>query len=148
MKAKIILGPTKRGTKTENSEYYFHISSNTTNGKICIYEAIFINPRKNINLHYHKILTETFTVLEGEFYFNLDNVEFVLNKNDSVVVPPYVIHGFNAKLPFSKLQIAFIDSPNRDRFFIELARLTNERITLSDAERQAFLNRYDQYEIN
>jgi mannose-6-phosphate isomerase-like protein (cupin superfamily) len=145
--AKIILRSEKKGTKTENSEYIFHISSYDTNGKISIYDAEFKKAGENKNLHYHKKLTETFTVLYGEFYFNLKDKEFVLKKDDSLVVPPYVIHGFRAKLPNSKLQIGFTDSPDRDDFFIELAKIINGERILNRDEKEDFFNKYDQYTV-
>jgi mannose-6-phosphate isomerase-like protein (cupin superfamily) len=145
--AKVILSSEKKGTKTENSEYIFHISSYETNGKISIYNAVFKNKGENRNLHYHKILTETFTVLEGEFYFNLKDKELILKKNDSIIIPPFVIHGFRAKLPNSKLQIGFTDSPNRDDFFIELAQIINGEIILNIDEKEDFYNKYDQYTV-
>lgn len=144
-KAKIILSGEKQTVRTQNSEYVFHISSYQTNGKLSIYEATFKTPGKNKNLHYHKFITETFTVLEGEFYFNLEEDEMVLKPYDSIVIPPNVIHGFRAKLPNSKLQIGFTDSPDRDDFFIKLAQIINGELVLNDKEKEAFYNSYDQY---
>ncbi|WP_209405235.1 cupin domain-containing protein [Pseudozobellia sp. WGM2] len=145
--AKIILSSSKKGTKTKNSEYIFHISSYETGGKLSIYDVIFKKPGTRKNLHYHKILTETFTVLQGEFYFNIENEEFTIGKNDSVVVPPLVVHGFRAKLPNSKLQIGFADSPNRDDFFIGLAKIVNGEWMLNETEKEDFYNKYDQFNI-
>jgi hypothetical protein len=58
-----------------------------------------------------------------------------------------VIHGFRAKLPNSKLQIGFTDSPNRDDFFIELAQIINGEIILNIDEKEDFYNKYDQYTV-
>ena len=146
-KATVIRASEKQTVRTANSEYVFHISSYKTDGRICIYEATFRNPGTNKNLHYHKILTETFTVLEGEFYFNLEREELVLKANDSIVVPPNVIHGFRAKLPNSKLQIGFTDSPKRDDFFIGLARIVNGEIVLDEKEKEEFYKEFDQYNV-
>ncbi|GHC60843.1 cupin domain-containing protein [Ulvibacter litoralis] len=147
-KASIILGTNKKSVKTKNSEYVFHISSSDTGGEISLYEAIFNKIGKNKNLHYHKVLTETFTVLEGEFYFNLDKEKLILKKNDSIVIPPLIIHGFRAKVPNSKLLIGFTDSPNRDDFFIGLSQIVNGELILNKAEINQFYNKYDQYQIN
>lgn len=146
-KAKIIRSKNKKGTRTANSEYTFHISSNDSNGELCIYEALFKNPGINKNLHYHKRLTETFTVLEGEFYFNIEDEEYILKSNDSLIVPPMVIHGFRSRVPNSRLQIGFINSKNRDDFFIELAQIINGEIHLNDLEKEAFYERFDQYNL-
>jgi quercetin dioxygenase-like cupin family protein len=144
---KIILSSNKQGTKTANSEYTFHISSYDTDGKVCVYEALFKNPQQSKSVHYHKFITETFTVLEGEFYFYLGKEEHVLVAGDSLVLPPYTVHGFSSKTPNSRVMIAFSDSKNRDDFFIELAQIINGEIILNDEEREAFYNKYDQYNV-
>ncbi|QEC68911.1 cupin domain-containing protein [Panacibacter ginsenosidivorans] len=144
---KVILTSNKKGTKTANSEYTFHISSYDTDGKVCLYEALFKNHQQNKSVHYHKLITETFTVLEGEFYFYLDKDEYVLGKGDSLVIPPYTIHGFRSKAPNSRVMIAFSDSRNRDDFFIELAQIVNGEMILNAEETEAFYNKYDQYNV-
>jgi quercetin dioxygenase-like cupin family protein len=50
------------------------------------------------NLHYHKKMTELFTVTKGEFYFMLDNKEYMLQEDDTVIIPPMIVHGFKPKL--------------------------------------------------
>jgi len=142
---KIILSANKKGTKTANSEYTFHISSYDTDGKVCMYEALFKNPGQTKSVHYHKFITETFTVLEGEFYFYAGKDEYVLVPGDSLVLPPNTVHGFRSKEPNSRVMIAFSDSKNRDDFFIELAQIANGEIVLNAEELEAFYNRYDQY---
>jgi mannose-6-phosphate isomerase-like protein (cupin superfamily) len=146
-KAVIIGSSEKKGTKTEKSEYTFHISSYSTKGKISVYEALFTKAGENKNLHYHKIVTETFTVLEGEFYFNIEDEEYIFGANDSIVIPPMVVHGFRAKLPNSRLLIVFTDSETRDDFFIELADFINGKIIMTDDEKEDFFNRFDQYSV-
>lgn len=143
----IIRAADKKGTKTANSEYIFHISSYETGGKVCLYEALFRKPQQNKSVHYHKHITETFTVLQGAFYFYIGSEEYVLVPGDSLILPPGTVHGFRSKEPDSRVMIAFSDSLNRDDFFTELAQIINAEVTLNETELDAFYKKYDQYNI-
>lgn len=145
--ATVILSKDKKGTHTANSEYIFHIPPGYTNPAVGLYEGRFKNVGTNKSLHYHKITTEIFTVMEGEFYFNAGDDEFVLGPNDSLVIPPGVIHGFRAKLPGSRLQFVFTGGVERKGFFEGIAKIANKELVYNDDELEAFFNKYDQYTV-
>lgn len=146
-KATIIRSADKNGTRTANSEYIFHFSSYPANGNIGFYEGYFKNPVENTNLHYHKIMTEIFTVLGGEFFFSTGKDEFVLQPNDSIIIPPLVVHGFRAKQPGSRLQFVFTDIPDREGFFTGLAKIVNGDMVLDEEGLEQFYNSHDQYSV-
>jgi mannose-6-phosphate isomerase-like protein (cupin superfamily) len=146
-KVTIIRSADKKGTHTANSEYVFHFSSYPIHGNISLYEGHFKNRSQNKGLHYHKIMTEIFTVLQGEFFFNTANEEHILQSNDTIIIPPLVIHGFSAKLPDSRLQFVSTVIIDREDFFMELAKITNGETVLNEEELEAFYNRHDQYSI-
>lgn len=145
--AKLVRHAQKKEVHTENTSYVFHLPSPLTHGKLSIYEGVFRKPGVHKNLHYHKKLTEAFTVLEGEFMFFLKDRELILEPYDSIVIPPRVIHGFRANLPNSRLQITFTGSSNRDDFFIQLAKIINGEIKLDRQEKERFYNQFDQYAV-
>jgi mannose-6-phosphate isomerase-like protein (cupin superfamily) len=145
-KATIINATAKHGTRTAGSEYIFHIPPKATGG-IGFYEGYFKIPGTNKSLHYHKKMTEIFTVLEGEFYFTIDGEEYVFGANDSAIIPPGVIHGFRAKLPGSRLQFIFTEIIDREGFFEGIARIANGEWTPNENELETFYNRYDQYTV-
>jgi mannose-6-phosphate isomerase-like protein (cupin superfamily) len=146
-KATIIRSAEKEGTKTANSEYIFHFSSYPAQGNIGLYEGHFKNVSPNKNLHYHKIMTEIFTVIQGEFYFDIGNEEYTLRAHDTIIIPPLVEHGFRAKLPDSGLQFVFTNATNREGFFTGIAKIANGEMILNEEELEAFYNSHDQYSV-
>ena len=131
----------KQVVETSNTRYVIHVSGYDTAGVVSLYEATFKHIGKNMNLHYHKNLTETFTILKGSFMFNINGGDHKLEVNDTVVVQPMEIHGFRALAPESIMLITFSNSPNRDDFFIELA----DRVTKGKQLDEEFYARFDQY---
>ena len=92
-------------------------------------------------------MTEIFTVLHGEFYFNIGNEEYILKANDTIIIPPSVIHRFRAKLPNSRLQFIFTNVIDREDFFIGLAKIANGEMILNETELETFYNKYDQFSV-
>jgi len=143
----VIRSVEKKGCRTANSEYIFHVSPYSNDEKMGFYEACFKNAGQNKSLHYHRIMTEIFTVLHGEFYFNIGNEEYMLKANDTIIIPPSVIHGFRAKLPNSRLQFIFTNVIDRKDFFIGLAKIANGEMILNETELETFYNKYDQFSV-
>jgi quercetin dioxygenase-like cupin family protein len=146
-KATIIRATDKKGTTTANSEYTFHFSSYPVHGNIGLYEGYFKNAGQNKSRHYHKIMTEIFTVLQGEFFFSIGDEEHILQSYDTIIIPPFVVHGFGAKLPGSRLQFVFTDIKDREDFFTGLAKIVNGEMVLNEEELEAFYNSHDQYSV-
>jgi mannose-6-phosphate isomerase-like protein (cupin superfamily) len=144
-KVIIIRSTDKRGTSTANSEYLFHFSAYPVNCNISLYEGSFKNIGQNRNLHYHKVMTEIFTVTQGEFYFNTVMEEYVLQRNDTIIIPPMIAHGFRAKISESSVQFVFTGITGREEFFAGLAKIANHEMSLNEQELEAFYNKYDQY---
>jgi mannose-6-phosphate isomerase-like protein (cupin superfamily) len=146
-KATVIRSADKKGTSTANSEYVFHFSSYPTHENMSFYEGHFKNASLNKAMHYHKLMTEIFTVLKGEFFFPIADQEYVLQPNDTIIIPPLVVHGFRAKLPDSRLQFISSNIMNREAFFEGLAKIVNGETLFNEEELEAFFNRHDQYSV-
>ena len=146
-KVTIIRSTEKKGVQTNYSEYIFHLSSYPVNGSIGFFEGRFRETGMNYNLHFHKKMTELFTVTQGEFYFLLGNKEYVLREDDTVIIPPMNVHGFKARLPNSRLQFIFTNTGDRENFFTNLGKIINGEPVLSEDELEAFYNSHDQYSI-
>lgn len=131
----------KRVIETTNTRYVIHVSAYDTEGVVSLYEATFKSIGKDMNLHYHKKLTETFTILRGSFIFNINGEDHKLEVNDTVIVRPMENHGFRALVPHSTMLITFSNSPNRDDFFVELA----DRVYTGKQLDKTFYARFDQY---
>jgi mannose-6-phosphate isomerase-like protein (cupin superfamily) len=145
--ATIIRSAGKKGTSTANSEYTFHFSSYPAHENISFFEGHFKKAGDNKARHYHKLMTEIFTVLQGEFFFSLADEEYVIQPGDTIIIPPLTIHGFRAKLPDSRLQIISSNILNREEFFEGLAKIVNGETLFNEEELEAFYNRHDQYSV-
>jgi mannose-6-phosphate isomerase-like protein (cupin superfamily) len=146
-KETIIRAADKGGMQTTYSRYIFHLPAHPVNGSIGFFEGRFADASMKYNLHYHKKMTEIFTVVQGEFYFILGDKEYVFHEGDTAIVPPLVVHGFKPKLPFSRLQFIFTDTKDRESFFTGLAKIVSGEITLNENELEAFYNDHDQYSV-
>ena len=143
----IIRSSDKAGMKTANSKYVFHLSSWPVNGNIGFFEGRFKNTGMNYNLHYHKKMTEIFTVTRGEFYFILGNEEYVFQTGDTAIIPPLIVHAFKPKLRDSRLQFIFTNTADRKDFFTGLAKIVNGEAEPDEEELEAFYNNHDQYSV-
>lgn len=147
-KATIIRSGDKKGIQTNYSRYIFHLPSYPVNQCMGFFEGQFENTSMKYVLHYHKKMTEIFTVIQGEFYFILGNEEYVFQPGDTAIIPPLVTHGLKPKLPGSKLQFIFTDIDDREDFFNGLAKIVNGETVLNDEALEAFYNKHDQYTVN
>jgi mannose-6-phosphate isomerase-like protein (cupin superfamily) len=146
-KATIIRSGDKEGIKTPRSEYIFHLSSYTAQGNIGYYEGRYPNTQLSYNTHYHKIMTEIFTVLEGEFSFMLGNEKYIFQPGDTAIIPPMTPHGFRPEIAGSRLQFIFTGANNREDFFTGLEKIVNGELKLNAEESEAFYNKHDQYHV-
>lgn len=68
-------------------------------------------------LHYHKIATELYYVLDGEGTVSLDGVEHPVHKGSMLHIPPGVVHG--AKGRMRVLVVGIPDISDDDLYFPE-----------------------------
>jgi len=146
-KATIIRIAEKKGIKTARSEYIFHLSSYPAQGNIGYYEGYYPNTQLDYNTHYHKIMTEIFTVLEGEFSFMLGDEKYNFQPGDTAIIPPMTPHGFRPEVAGSRLQFIFTGATNREAFFTGLQKIVNGELKLNAEESEAWFNNYDQYHL-
>ena len=146
-KAIIIRSADKSGVKMSRSEYVFHLTAYPSQGNLGFYEGRYPNTQLEYNTHYHKKMTEIFTVLEGEFSFMLNEEEHLFYPGDTAIIPPMTPHGFKPLKPGSRLQFIFTGANNREEFFRGLEKIANGELELNANEREAFFNSHDQYHI-
>ena len=143
----IIRQSEKIKTVTGKSEYLFHFTSHPVQEDICYFEGYYKDPGPKAGLHIHKIITEIFTVLEGEFTFHLQQGSEVVRPGDTFIASPLQPHGFSSNLPHSRMHILSIGFKNRENFFMELEKIVNDGLPLNPDEWESFFNRYDQYTV-
>jgi len=141
----IIRAADKKGIKTAKSEYIFHLSSYPSQGSFGYYEGLYPNIQLEYNTHYHKMMTEIFTVLEGEFSFVLGKEKYLFLPGDTAIIPPMTPHGFRPEVAGSRLQFMLTGAGNREDFFTGLEKIVNGNMQLNAEESTAFFNQHDQY---
>jgi len=146
-KATIIRAGEKDGIKMSRSEYIFHLTAYPAEGSLGFYEGIYPNTQLEYNTHYHKKMTEIFTVLEGEFSFMLNDEPSVLQTGDTAIIPPMSPHGFRPLQAGSRLQFIFTGAGNRAGFFKGLEKIVKGELQPDTAAREAWFNSHDQYHI-
>lgn len=146
-KATIIRAQGKDGVKMPRSEYIFHLSSYPAEESLGFYEGFYANTTLEYNTHYHKTMTEIFTVLEGSFSFMLNGEPTLMQRGDTAIIPPMSPHGFRPLEAGSRLQFIFTGAANREAFFKGLEKLASGELQLNAKEREAFFNSHDQYHI-
>jgi mannose-6-phosphate isomerase-like protein (cupin superfamily) len=145
--ATIIRAGEKQGVQMPRSEYTFHFSSYPSHGSFGFYEGYYPNTQLEFNRHYHKKISEIFTVLAGEFSFILGDEKYTFQPGDTAIIPPMTPHGFRPEKAGSRLQFIFTGADNREDFFRGLEKIANGELKLTAEEREAFFNSHDQYHI-
>lgn len=70
---------------------FIKLSSHSTNGELCFVEDT-LKPGFYLGRHHHKIMTETFYILEGEVELIFDDESILAKAGDTITVPPNVWH--------------------------------------------------------
>ena len=123
----------------------FIVPSQISNGRLAIYRMKIKDENGGAELHYHKNMTEIFTVIEGQFTFNLIEEEFILNPGDSISISPLMVHGFKSNHKNSVMDLVFDNCLNREEFFEMIEQASSGKTTASPEEIEAFFNQHDQY---
>lgn len=146
-KATIIRASEKDGIKMSRSEYIFHLTASPAKESLGFYEGIYPNTQLEYNTHYHKEMTEIFTVLEGEFSFMLNGEPHDFHRGDTAIIPPFSPHGFRPLQAGSRLMFIFTGAGNREDFFKGLEKISKGELPLNAEEREAWFNSHDQYHL-
>jgi quercetin dioxygenase-like cupin family protein len=75
----------------EKDKIFFSKTSDDTNGEYSLLEVNVVSGT-GPPMHYHKLLTHTFTVIEGVMYLTVGDKVHVLKAGDIYIVPPGVPH--------------------------------------------------------
>jgi len=121
---------------------FVKLSSHHTNGELCFIEDT-LKPGFHLGRHYHKIMTETFYILEGEVEFIFDDETIIAKVGDTVTAPPFVWH--EAKCEAGGKMLTIFKNGQFDFYLKRLSELTDEHF--ADAEFMKATNaEFDIYE--
>lgn len=121
---------------------FVKIASKDTGGQLCLIEDT-LKPGFHLARHHHKIMTETFYMLEGTMELIFDDETILLQKGDTITVPPNVWH--EAKCEFGGKMLTVFEKGEFDTFLQGFLSMSNEQF--EDAEFiKAYAEKFDIYE--
>ena len=136
-----------RAGKGENYDYsqdhcFVKLSSTHTNGELCLVEDT-LKPGFYLGRHHHKIMTETFYILEGEVEFIFDDEVILAGPGDTVTAPPNVWH--SAKCEAGGKMLTIFKNGRFDQYLKKLSQLSDT--DFGDKELMVSINaEFDIYE--
>lgn len=117
-----------------------------TNGQFGLFEWNMPAGRGGAEPHFHKNISESFFVTEGEVLLFDGGKWVAARKGDFLYVPEGGIHGFrNESGEAATMLILFSPGAPRERFFQELIDNAANGVRLSHFENAKMLARHDQY---
>lgn len=121
---------------------FIKLSSLSTNGELCFVEDV-LKPGFYLGRHHHKIMTETFYILEGEVSLIFDDETIVCQPGDTLTVGPNVWHAASCKEGGKMLSI--FKNGQFDQYLKKLSTLSDD--AFADEKLMAEINAsYDIYQ--
>jgi len=121
---------------------FVKLSSLKTNGELCFVEDL-LKPGFYLGRHHHKIMTETFYILEGEVEFIFDDETVIAHAGDTITAPPNVWHA--AKCEKGGKMLTIFKNGRFDQYLKKLSTMSD-----TDFQDQALIRQvnaeYDIYE--
>jgi len=141
MKQEIIGSGQGRDYDWSSDHIFVKTGSNSTGGRVAVVEDT-LKPGFHLPRHYHKEMTETFYILDGEVVFRFDDETVVATPGTTVNVPPRVRHDVTCENG-GKLLTIFTPG-GFDKYLEEMASLSEEQ--LEDDELMTVLaEKYDSW---
>ncbi len=126
---------------------HYLAASRDTGGLFGLYRWEFAGPRSGPDAHFHKTITESFYVLEGEVSIFDGRSWNTTRPGDFVHVPAGGLHGFKNESGAAKMLLHFAPGAPREAYFEGLARMAAGE-DLTDSERAAFAIEHDNYWVD
>ena len=104
----------------------FKLLSSDTENRLSVF--VSSNNKKGFGppLHVHYTFDEFFCVLEGKFFFHVDNEQHMLNTGDSIFIPRNVKHAFDYEGETSgTLLVAITPGKGIEAFFEDMSKYLN-----------------------
>lgn len=97
------------------------ISASDTEGALAVFEQIGQTPKGGPPLHIHTKQDEWFYVLEGEYLFQVGEVQFQLKTGDTIFLPRNIQHAFAQLTEKARVIVSYLPAGKMEDFF----KLTN-----------------------
>ncbi|HEU4907856.1 MAG TPA: cupin domain-containing protein [Propionibacteriaceae bacterium] len=129
-------------TYNNKVEVRYLASGDSTRGQFGLYRWTFGPTRSGPDPHFHRSISESFFILDGEVELYDGRRWRMAHAGDFLFVPEGGVHGFRGVEPASML-LLFAPGAPREEYFETLAKAAEQ--PMSDEERAAFMDRHDTY---
>jgi quercetin dioxygenase-like cupin family protein len=102
------------------------ISGKDTDGDLAIFEQTSLSPKRGTPLHVHHFQDEIFSVLHGEYLFQVGNDKHQLKTGDSIFLPRKVPHAWTQLSNTGKMSVTVQPAGKLEEFFVTIAALEGE----------------------
>jgi len=123
-------------------EVLYLATGDSTRGEFGLYRWTFGPNRTGPDPHFHRSISESFFILDGEVELYTGERWTTARAGDFLFVPEGGIHGFRGINPASML-LLFAPGAPREEYFETLAKVAEQ--PMSAEERAAFMQRHDTY---
>jgi quercetin dioxygenase-like cupin family protein len=141
MKQEIIGSGQGRDYDWSSDHIFVKTASDLAGGRVTVVEDT-LKPGFHLPRHYHKEMTETFYILDGEVVFRFDDETVIATLGTTVNVPPHVGHDVTCENG-GKLLTIFTPG-GFDKYLAEMASLTEEQLA-DDELMKALAEKYDSW---
>ena len=141
--ARLTRGDTPPNLTYHNKVEVLYLASGaSTRGQFGLYRWTFGPTRSGPDPHFHRSISESFFILDGEVELYDGRAWTKAHSGDYLFVPEGGVHGFRGTGPAAML-LLFAPGAPREEYFETLAKVADQR--MSADERAEFMERHDTY---
>lgn len=101
------------------------VSGRDTDGDLLLFEQTSLSPGRGTPMHVHPNQDEVFTVLEGEYLFQVGEEKHRLKMGEAIFLPRKVPHAWTQVSKRGKMMVLLQPAGHLEDFFVELAAFSH-----------------------
>ncbi|MBO0935436.1 cupin domain-containing protein [Fibrella sp. HMF5335] len=99
------------------------VSGKDTNGDLAIFEQTSLSPGRGTPMHVHPYQDEVFTVIDGEYAFQIGDDKYRLKSGETIFLPRQVPHSWIQLSERGKMMVTMQPAGKLEDFFVAVAAL-------------------------
>lgn len=104
-------------------DFVFKAVTGETGGAFSLIECAFLPFQKGAPLHFHKVMTEAFYILEGSLTFTVDGETTEATPGTFLLVQPGMLHGFDNTSAESARFLILATPAGHENYFVDMNAL-------------------------
>lgn len=97
------------------------ISGKDTNGDFAMFEQTGLSPKRGVPVHIHPFQDEIFTVLDGEYHFQVGDDKYQLTAGDTIFLPRKVAHAWTQVSERGRMTVIVQPAGKLEEFFVTMS---------------------------